>query len=236
MSWLTTKIVVRECYVSFDPVDSDAALPVDLSTPMREISSGEPIYAIITGRPAGIVNYLMQFVGLNRRFEFVISATQVCTRMSSTSSQIMSVSKLTGLNSVGVGLRRAVYQFLFFLILAILSFGMAGYSKGQIEQEYSNNNLYDGDMTNSLAARSTDLLSNNVWLFSILATFFLLVAFYKLFLDRLFVILMSEGGENVVNFVLSPSLIERGAISAEDVQKVGQLFRVLKNAPTGHIP
>lgn len=117
--WAKKKIVVRDFYISFKPMGSDpGGKVIDLSDPITKQASDEAVYVAVTGRPAGLWSFIRELVGLSRRFEFVMSSSQCIQRLGSPTTQILSSSRIEGLNTIMVGLFRPLVQA---ILLALLS-------------------------------------------------------------------------------------------------------------------
>lgn len=220
-SWTNRKVVVKDYFISFEPLDQEnGAHDIDLSQPIAKIAEGDPIYVVITGRPAGLINFIREHIGLSRRFEFVLSKTQAVVRLGSMSLQVQSVSKLKGLNTIAVGLRRPIAAALIVAFLSlILTFGALHGS----DDAQSPSSLMIAATFGSFFAKSAFALMLAVagWIW----------AAYLFFVSQRAFLAISEAGESVVQFVISPSLLEarNSNLPLEELNKIALIFRVLKD-------
>ncbi|MBU6268129.1 MAG: hypothetical protein KGN34_11355 [Sphingomonadales bacterium] len=256
--WGQQKIVVRDYYVSFEPLGTDdQSAGIDLSQPVAELSLEDPIYAVITGRPAGLINFLREFVGLSRRFEFVLSKSQVIVRLGSLSVQELSLSKLRGLNTITVGLIRPVKAALFVALAALLmtlealhvlpappanpanpDTTTATAAPGADDPEFARKAAACGNGDRDACTAIQDAGKSRAepsgsravwWPLAIIAWIY---AAFLFFVSKKSFLTISEAGKAVVGFVVSPSLLERkhADLTREGLNNIAQLFRVLKDS------
>jgi hypothetical protein len=270
--WATKKVVVRDFYISFKPMGSDPnGKSIDLSNPITNQASDEAVYVAVTGRPAGLWSFIRELIGLSRRFEFVMSSSQCIQRLGSPSTQILSASRLDGLNTITVGLVRPLVQA---IVLALISLSiviaashkpdlaaMSAMSSEDAAAEASANEsagsgyAYGGpDYDEPAEAAAQDpvapaspepstigvvlsLLNMMLlgiapaWVWFLLALGIGVYAAYLFFIDKRNVVTLSESGEAVVGFVVSPSFLESKStdIPLEDLNRLPMIFRVLKD-------
>jgi hypothetical protein len=270
--WATKKVVVRDFYISFKPMGSDPnGKSIDLSNPITNQASDEAVYVAVTGRPAGLWSFIRELVGLSRRFEFVMSSSQCIQRLGSPSTQILSASRLDGLNTVTVGLVRPLVQALVLALISLSIVVVASYkpdltamsamssadaAAGAATDESAASGYayggadYDepGQMAdqNPLEPVSPEpstigvvLTLLNMMLLGIApaGVWFLLAlgiggySAYLFFIDKRNIVTLSESGEPVVGFVVSPSFLESKStdIPLEDLNRLPMIFRVLKD-------
>lgn len=270
--WATIKIVVRDFYISFKPMGSDpAARTIDLSVPTTHQANGEAIYVAVTGRPAGLWQFIRELIGLSRRFEFVMSSSQCIQRLGSPSTQILSSSRLEGLNTITVGLVRPLIQA---IVLALISLslliiashkpdlaamsamaptdvathklteesGGSWYAHGV--EDYKNPTQTEAQRPAALVPEEPSkfgfvltLLNMMLigvapaWVWFVLALGLGVYAAYLFFVDKRNVVTLSESGEPVVGFIVSPSFLESQStdIPLEQLNRLPMIFRVLKD-------
>lgn len=238
-AWFTRKIVVRDHYISFEPLTGSGLRGgLDLSGPVSELTSGEPLYVAILGRPAGLIAFIREHLGIGRRFEFVLSKNQALMRLGSPSVQALTLSKLKGLNSVTVGVVRPLKSALawaaiaLFLMLGALApasalkpnGGTAGSEAVASNLQFGEGQEGDGSGAGEEEAPPRLLLGG-------LALGALLIAGFRLFISKETFLELSEGGERVIAFVISPSLLEKKDtdVSVADLNRIAQVFRVMKD-------
>jgi hypothetical protein len=209
-SWLQRPVVLDVVYISFDPVLVQS-MPKSMafSAPVRDVSQGEPIYVALSGRPSGVLNVLLKLAGIGRRFEFLMSKTQVVTRIGSTSLQVMSISKLEGLNTITVALVRSLRAAIAWLLLFL---GFLGVRSALAVGWLTQSDPSPGDRYLWMAALSVSAVA----------------AAYNFFVGRSYHISFDEAGEEVASFVVSPSLFEGTSLSLQQLTQIAQIFRVLK--------
>ena len=270
--WATKKVVVRDFYISFKPMGSDPnGKSIDLSDPITNQASDEAIYVAVTGRPAGLWSFIRELIGLSRRFEFVMSSSQCVQRLGSPSTQILSSSRLEGLNTITVGLVRPLVQA---ILLALLSLtiviaashkpdlaAMSAMTSADADAEASTDEIpgsgyaYGGpylDEPTQTAAQDPEAPASSgpsavgviltllnmmligiapAWVWFLLALGIGVYAAYLFFIDKRNVVTLSESGQAVVGFVVSPSFLESQStdIPLEDLNRLPMIFRVLKD-------
>lgn len=267
--WATKKVVVRDFYISFKPMGADpGGSDLDLSEPISNQASDEAIYVAVTGRPAGLWNFIRELIGLSRRFEFVMSASQCIQRLGSPSTQILSSSHLQGLNTITVGLFRPLIQAILITTLSLSLVVVASYkpdvsslenltttsvaTAGQegegdgsyvgqgdeqaVPSEAEASQLPVGDAPSGagmmLTALNVMLLSvAPAWAWFVLALGLGIYAAYLFFIDKRNLVEVSESGEVVVGFIVSPSFLEKRStdIPLEELNRLPMIFRVLKD-------
>lgn len=264
--WASKKIVVRDFYISFKPMGADPNSGIiDLSDPIANQASDEAIYVAVTGRPAGFWNFIRELVGLSRRFEFVMSSSQCIQRLGSPTTQILSSSRIDGLNTITVGLVRPLVQAIILGLMALslvvaVSYkpnltGMEALSAAEAAAaaDYENDSSYGGggyydSQTNEMSALQefeepstfgmTLSLVNMVllgiapaWLWFLVALGLGLYAAYLFFIDKRNLLSVSESGDPVVGFIVSPSFLESKStdIPLSELNKLPMIFRVLKD-------
>lgn len=235
-AWFTRKIVVRDHYISFEPLaGSGLRGGLDLSAPVSELTSGEPLYVAILGRPAGLIAFIREHLGIGRRFEFVLSKNQALMRLGSPSVQALTLSKLRGLNSITVGVVRPLKSALawaaiaLFLALGALAPASALAPRDQVDSSQAlAPDLQPGDPQASTGGGEE---APPRLLLGGLALGALLVAGFRLFISKETFLELSEGGERAIAFVISPSLLEKKDtdVSVADLNRIAQVFRVMKD-------
>jgi hypothetical protein len=209
-TWLTQKLVLRGHHISFEPLpEGGGANGFALSTIAIDLFRGEPAFAVLIGRPAGLINFLREGVGLSRRFEFVLSQKQAVSRFASFTTHSVHCAKLEGLNSVDVTRRRPNPIALIgpfavaFIAVSFLSFLMTG-----------------GD--------DSDLITGGFLAFTGCALYYLT--------QRMTQITFREAGNPEIRFQVYPPILERifgrpsPELPLEDANRIIQIFRVLKDA------
>jgi hypothetical protein len=67
--WTTRKVVVRDFYIYFKPMGADPDKHwIDLSAPVIGQANDEAAYIALSGRPAGLLDFIRKHIGLGRRF------------------------------------------------------------------------------------------------------------------------------------------------------------------------
>jgi len=267
--WASKKVVVRDFYISFKPMGSDLGeAQIDLSEPISNQASDEAIYVAVTGRPAGLWNFIRELIGLSRRFEFVMSSSQCIQRLGSPSTQILSSSHLQGLNTITVGLFRPLIQAILITLLSLSLVIVASYkpdvsslknlaaaSVATASQEGDDDGPYVGSVEEQPALSEAEVSQGaledapsgvgmiftalNVmllsiapaWAWFVIALGLGIYAAYLFFIDKRNLVEVSESGEVVVGFIVSPSFLERRStdIPLEDLNRLPMIFRVLKD-------
>lgn len=245
---------------------------IDLSAPVIGQASDEAVYVALSGRPAGLLNFIREHIGLARRFEFVISSSQCIQRIGSPSTQILSASTLDGLNTITVGLWRPLVRAILLALLSLSLLTIVAYpvihstfadytpdltqadENTESDQEESSNFIYNDkydryssediatkeigvEQSPPLAGSTLDIL--NIFLTSFAPSWFWLIvaialgiyAAYLLFIAKLNLVEISEAGNSVVAFIVSPSFLEsrNTDIPLEDLNRLPLIFRVLKS-------
>lgn len=267
--WATRKIVVRDFFISFKPMGSDPdGRSIDLSSPITNQASDEAIYVAVTGRPAGLWSFIREQIGLSRRFEFVMSTSQCIQRLGSPTTQILSSSRMEGLNTITVGVLRPLKQALLlaalslFLVISASHKPDLGSSRSaevtdvatDAEQNVASDSNFeagqagveaepnpareanpDGKISTNIGSLFTlanlillSLAPDSVWFVGALVSG--IYAAYLFFIDKRNLVTVSESGEAVVGFVVSPSFLESQStdIPLEDLNRLPMIFRVLK--------
>lgn len=264
--WASKKIVVRDSYISFKPMGADPnSRIIDLSDPIANQASDEAIYVAVTGRPAGLWSFIREHIGLSRRFEFVMSSSQCIQRLGSPTTQILSSSRIDGLNTITVGLVRPLVQA---IILGLLSLslvvaashktdmpGMTALADPAAAESYDyggpSGYAYGGPNYDEPAEMDpvpefeepstfgmTLSLLNMVllgiapaWVWFMVALGLGLYAAYLFFIDKRNLVTVSESGDPVVGFIVSPSFLESQStdIPLSELNKLPMIFRVLKD-------
>jgi len=270
--WATKKVVVRDFYISFKPMGSDPnGKSIDLSDPITNQASDEAIYVAVTGRPAGLWSFIRELIGLSRRFEFVMSSSQCVQRLGSPSTQILSSSRLEGLNTITVGLVRPLVQAILLALLSLTIVIAASHkpdlaamsamtaedtaAEASTDESAGSGYAYGGpnyDEPTQTAAQDPAALASPepstvgvvltllnmmligiapAWVWFLLALVIGLYAAYLFFIDKRNVVTLSESGQAVVGFVVSPSFLESQStdIPLEDLNRLPMIFRVLKD-------
>lgn len=201
------KLVLRGYRIDFEPMAEGSDINgLTLSQPVQDLLQGDAKYGVIIGRPAGLINYMREGMGLSRRFEFAISKRQTALRMASFTSHALQCSKLDGLNSITVAQKRLnpLILFIQFLVTAaIANFIWISLMGG-------------GDISELLTLL---IFAGFVYYFVICKVTF--VAF-------------SEGGAETMKFAIYPAFLERifggGGLDMplDDANRLVQIFRVLK--------
>ncbi|WP_155799971.1 hypothetical protein [Porphyrobacter sp. AAP82] len=264
--WASKKIVVRDFYISFKPMGADPnSRFIDLSDPIANQASDEAIYVAVTGRPAGLWNFIREHVGLSRRFEFVMSSSQCIQRLGSPTTQILSSSRIDGLNTITVGLVRPLVQAIIFGLLSLglviaashkpdlAGMGALSAAEAAAEADYESDSGYaDGGASDARTDETgmvpefeepstfgmTLSLVNMVllgiapaWVWFMIALGLGLYAAYLFFIDKRNLVTVSESGDPVVGFIVSPSFLESQStdIPLSELNKLPMIFRVLKD-------
>ena len=271
--WATKKVVVRDFYISFKPMGSDpSGKSIDLSDPITNQASDEAIYVAVTGRPAGLWSFIRELIGLSRRFEFVMSSSQCVQRLGSPSTQILSSSRLEGLNTITVGLVRPLVQAILLALLSLTIVIAASHkpdlaamsamtsasadAEALTDESAGSGYAYEGPNYDEAARRMQGadpaalaspepstvgvvltLLNMMLigiapaWVWFLLALGIGVYAAYLFFIDKRNVVTLSESGQAVVGFVVSPSFLESQStdIPLEDLNRLPMIFRVLKD-------
>lgn len=208
--WAANKIVLRDFFISFKPMGSDPnGGTIDLSYHIANQASDEAIYVAVTGRPAGLWNFIREHIGLSRRFEFVMTSSQCIQRLGSPSTQILSSSRMEGLNTITVGLVRPLVQA---IVLALISLSLV--------------------IATTVTVLNMLLLGiAPAWAWFLLALGIGIYAAYLFFIDKRNIVTVSESGEAVVGFIVSPSFLESRStdIPLEELNRILLIFRVLKD-------
>jgi hypothetical protein len=247
------------------------AKTIDLSAPITNQASDEAVYVAVTGRPAGLLSFIREFIGLSRRFEFVMTSSQCIQRLGSPSTQILSTSRLEGLNTITVGLVRPLVQAIVMALislsilivasprsdLAAMSAMTAADSAAEASTDESAGSGYafggpNYDEPTQTAAQDPAALASPepsavgvvltllnmmllgiapAWVWWILALGVGVYAAYLFFIDKRNIVMVSESGEPVVGFVVSPSFLESQStdIPLEHLNRLPMIFRVLKD-------
>lgn len=258
--WSARRVVVRDFYISLKPLGSDGRkYGMDISAPAFGQAEGEAVYVVITGRPAGLVNFIREHIGLSRRFEFLITNRQCIERIGSPSTQVLSTSRICGLNTFRVGLIRPLRESAFVMFLAFLSF-LAGLHlipspqsfsppNGGVEQQKIDplvgQEVYDSASSSNAIAevvtedkggegaqmgRSSPTTGSDIF-FIISSVVLSVYAAYLFFVAKRNWISASEGGESVVDFMISPSLLESKStdIPLQELNRIPLIFNALKS-------
>lgn len=273
MHWATKKVVVRDFYVSFKPMGADPDKHwIDLSEPVIGQASDEAVYVALSGRPAGLLNFIREHIGLARRFEFVMSSSQCIQRIGSPSTQILSASTLDGLNTITVGLLRPLVRAILLALLSLSLLAAIAYpaiesafadetfgltqngqdiesaqqdpSKSFDKEEYDVYSSEDDEASDIEAVQSPLVVGGILgllnmflisfapsWVWILVGLVLGLYAAYLFFIAKLNLVLISEAGNDVVAFIISPSFLESRStdIPLEDLNRLPLIFRVLKN-------
>jgi hypothetical protein len=206
--FVSYKLVLRAFRIGFEPMSEGSDVNGHaLSQPIVDLLQGEAKYAVIIGRPAGLINFLREGIGLSRRFEFALSKRQAVLRMASLTSHALQCSKLEGLNSTTVSQQRLNPLILFvqyLITVSILSF-----------------------LWISITYDESGLL---------MFSFLVFCAFlYYYIICKVTVISFSEGGDEAMKFAIYPAFLERLTgregldMPLEDANRLVQIFRVLKD-------
>lgn len=273
MHWATKKVVVRDFYVSFKPMGADPDMHwIDLSEPVIGQASDEAVYVALSGRPAGLLNFIREHIGLARRFEFVMSSSQCIQRIGSPSTQILSASTLDGLNTITVGLLRPLVRAILLALLSLSLLAAIAYpaiqsvfadeasdlsQNGQDVKSAQQDNLqyfdeneddpyssWGGELSDAEVVQGPSMIGGILgifntflisfapsWLWILFGIALGLYAAYIFFFEKLNLVLISEAGNDVVAFIVSPSFLESRStdIPLEDLNRLPLIFRVLKN-------
>lgn len=206
-SWINRKLVMRGYYVAFEPIADGAPVGgYSLSETMTGLMQGDAKFAIVIGRPAGLLNFLREGMGLSRRLEFVLGKSQVAVRYASFTTQSLQCAKLKGLNTIQVDRQKPnpLGLILPFLLIAGI-FGMV-----------------------AALAESEGLATIGVLLAALICITYYLT-------QRVTRFTFSESGQPEVRFEVYPPILERLAgreapeLPLEDADRVVQIFRVLKD-------
>lgn len=261
--WASQKIVVRDFYISFKPMGAGPnSRIIDLSDPIANQASDEAIYVAVTGRPAGLWSFIRELIGLSRRFEFVMSSSQCIQRLGSPTTQILSSSRIDGLNTITVGLVRPLVQAIIYGLLSLSLViaashkpdltGMGALSAAEAAAEAD----YEAARAASPSDAQTDemgmvpefeepstfgmtlSLVNMVllgiapaWVWGMVALGLGWYAAYLFFIEKRNLVTVSESGDPVVGFIVSPSFLESQStdIPLSELNKLPMIFRVLKD-------
>ena len=101
--WSAQRMVLRGHKISFEP--HPAGEPVNsyvLSDQAEALVRGDPKFAIVIGRPAGLINFLREGIGLARRLEFVLGKENAAFRLDSFTTNIQVLVKVRALDSIAV--------------------------------------------------------------------------------------------------------------------------------------
>ncbi len=234
--WATKKVVVRDFYISFKPMGSEpTGKTVDLSDPITNQASDEAIYVAVTGRPAGLWNFIREHIGLSRRFEFVMSSNQCIQRLGSPTTQILSSSQMNGLNTVTVGLVRPLVQAILLTLLSLILVIAASYEPDLTG--LSSSALMEEPSAIWTAISGLLIILNmmllgiaSAWAWFVLALALGIYAAYLFFIDKRNIVTVSESGNDVVGFIVSPSFLESQStdIPLEHLNRLPMIFHVLK--------
>lgn len=214
--WRVKRIVVRGFRIGFDPIGEDE--PINgyyLSSIVRDLLAGDPKFVAIIGRPAGPINFLREFLGFPRRGEFVISRNQAVLRAGSFTSQSIILSKMRGLNSIGIDRGKPNPIGVLFTWIAI-NYLMIGFYES----------------TRSYSMGYSDPSAGYVML--ALITGIGCLAFYLL--NKVVSITLYDGSDRVQQITIHPPFWERLfgktglTMSLEDANRIAQVFRVLKDS------
>ena len=201
------KLVLRGYRIDFEPMAEGSDVNgLTLSQPIQDLLQGDAKYAVIIGRPAGIINYMRESIGLSRRFEFAFSKRQTALRMASFTSHELQCSKLDGLNSITVAQKRLnpLIMFVQFLVTAAIA-------------NFIWMTLFGGGDISSLLT---------------LLIFGSFVYYY--IICKVTFVAFSESGNEAMKFAIYPAFLERifggGGLDMplDDANRLVQIFRVLK--------
>ena len=101
--WFAQRLVLRGHRIAFEPHRQGE--PVNgyaLSDQMEALMQGDPRFAIVIGRPAGLINFLREGIGLARRLEFVLGKENAAFRLDSFTTNIQVLVKVRALDSIAV--------------------------------------------------------------------------------------------------------------------------------------
>jgi hypothetical protein len=206
--WSVYRLVLRGYRIGFEPIDENEPINSDtLSGHLRELLLDDPKFAVIIGRPAGLFNFLREFIGLGRRFEFVLSRNQATTRYGSLTSQSLKLSKLGALGAITVD-RSKRNPLLLFLQWAVL---------------------------NALISRPSPLNDFNPGGGAVLIGLFLTVWFIGYYILTTVTEISLIGDKATIKFIIFPPLLERLSghsgldMPLADANRLAQIFRVLKD-------
>jgi hypothetical protein len=209
-SWATQKLVLRAHHISFEPLPPNSEVGgIPLSDTARDLSQGEPLFAVVIGRPAGLINFLREGVGLSRRFEFVFSRNQAMTRYASFTTHALHCARLEGLNSIEVSRKRPNPLMLFgpFLLIFAIVYAISAVMTG-------------GDDSDGITAGFVALAGCALYYFT----------------QRVTRVSLREAGNPEICFEIFPPILERlfgrsaPELPLEDANRIVQIFRVLKGS------
>jgi hypothetical protein len=207
--WMTQKLVLRGHYIGFAPLADGAEVNGFARSPeIVGLTAGEPVYAVIIGRPAGLINFLREGIGLARRFEFVLSKGQVITRYNSLTRQDVQCAKLSGLEALHIK-RQGPNPLSVLMVLLVSSFIFGGIF--------------------ALLIGNSEGIVGGLWLG-------VPAALLYYWTQRVMVIEFKDPGKAAVQFHVYPPLLERLSgrpaieLPLEDGYRLIQIFRVLKDA------
>lgn len=120
--WSGHRLVLRGHRIGFEPHPAGAQVNgYELSEQAEDLMRGDPKFAIVIGRPAGLINFLREGIGLARRFEFVLGKDNAIFRIDSFTTNVQMLCKLEGLTAMNVAwVRPNILK----LILVNLVFGL----------------------------------------------------------------------------------------------------------------
>jgi hypothetical protein len=214
--WRTHKLVPKEFYVEFEPAPAERfAERFDLSGIVCDLMGDNPVFVVIKGRPAGLINFLREYINIPRRFEFAMCDKQAVIRRASITGHFIQSSKLTGVHSITINqtkvnpllvffywwLTNLVIAFIFAVLIQILGF----YS-------FADERFF--------------------FLLALLVTVFYVIFYFK---SRIVWVSLLEGTEVVTRFGLCPAILERmfGSdqrdMALDDANNVAKIFTALKD-------
>lgn len=210
--WQTRRIVLRGYRIGFDPIgDEEPINGYHFSAAVRDLLAGDPKFIAIIGRPAGPINFLREFLGFPRRVEFAISKQQAVLRTGSFTSQSLILSKMKGLDSIGIARGKPNPLVLLMVWMAVNVFISAA---NEASSGYG-----DGSSAGSVILGLITLAG--------------FVAYY--FFNQVVTIRLQYGKDSVQQLTIHPPFWERlsggGGVdmSLEEANRIAQVFRVLKD-------
>lgn len=214
--WQVRRVVVRGFRIGFEPISDDEPIHgYYLSSIVRDLLAGDPKFVAIIGRPAGPINFLREFLGFPRRAEFVISKQQAVLRAGSFTSQSIILSKMHGLNSIGIARGKPNPIGVIFTWIAI-NYIMIG--------------IYESTRHYSMS------YSDPTVGYVMLAVITLIPCLIYYFLNKVVSIVLYDGTDKVQRITIHPPFWERlfgkGGLlmTLDDANRVAQVFRVLKDS------
>jgi hypothetical protein len=214
--WRSHKLVPREFYVGFDPLSADAYRnQIGLSEITSDLLGDHPVFVAIKGRPAGLINFLREYINLPRRFEFALCDKHAVTRRASLTGHFIQSSKMMDLHSITVNQTKINPLIVIFMWwLTLNGFGLFLMFMVELMGFY-------------------DLMSEAFVLFAtFLITVFFVVYYFK---SRIIWVSLMHGTDGVTTFGLCPAILDRmfgidqRDMPLDDANAIAKIFTALKD-------